>query len=185
MADTSFTKISDIIGRPSTGTEKKNEHKSSLGQDDFLKILITQMQNQDPTQPLKDTEFIAQMAQFTSVEQQAKMADELKLMRQSLGMSSSLIGKSVSWMGKTETGDPVMKSGLVDSIIIRAGSQYATVSGEEISLESITKIENQPEKDESTPEVEETTPEVEETTPEEKPEQQETQPEQVTEDKPI
>lgn len=178
MADTSFTKVSDVIGRPSTGAEKKKEPTSTMGKDDFLKILITQMQNQDPTQPLKDTEFIAQMAQFTSVEQQAQMADELKLMRQSLGMSSSLIGKMVSWMGKTESGDPVMKSGLVDSIIIRKGSQFATVQGDEVALESITKIENKPEKDESTPEVEVTNPE-------EKPKQQDIQPDSVPEEKQI
>ena len=75
-----------------TGTSSKTKDKdnNTLGKDDFLKILITQLQNQDPTQPLQDKEFIAQMAQFTSVEQLTNMSSEMKLMRQSLGFVSGL-----------------------------------------------------------------------------------------------
>jgi flagellar basal-body rod modification protein FlgD len=116
--------------------------KNKLGKDEFLKILITQLKNQDPMQPLQDKEFIAQMAQFTSVEQLTNMANELKFMRQSLGFASSLIGKNVTWSLKNDKGQEVANSGLVEAIKVRNGEQLAVINGQEISLDRISKITN-------------------------------------------
>lgn len=76
----------------------KGENKESLNQTDFLKLLTTQMQNQDPMKPMDNTEFIAQMAQFSSLQQ---MSDLNKTMAgqvdfNELSQASSLIGKQVS-----------------------------------------------------------------------------------------
>lgn len=133
--------VSDLIN---TGKNAKSKDKdnNTLGKDDFLKILITQLQNQDPTQPLQDKEFIAQMAQFTSVEQLTNMAGEMKLMRQSLGFVSGLIGKSITWTEIDSSGASVEKSGIVDSISFKDGNQFANVKGVEISLDKLKKIEN-------------------------------------------
>ncbi|MBP1961106.1 flagellar hook capping FlgD N-terminal domain-containing protein [Paenibacillus aceris] len=133
--------VSDIIN---TGKNAKTKEKdnNTLGKDDFLKILITQLQNQDPTQPLQDKEFIAQMAQFTSVEQLTNMAGEMKLMRQSLGFVSGLIGKSITWDETDSSGASVEKSGVVDSISFKDGNQFANVKGVEISLDKLKKIED-------------------------------------------
>ncbi|WP_254776788.1 flagellar hook capping FlgD N-terminal domain-containing protein [Paenibacillus sp. yr247] len=127
-------------------TKSKDKDNNTLGKDDFLKILITQLQNQDPTQPLQDKEFIAQMAQFTSVEQLTNMAGEMKLMRQSLGFVSGLIGKSITWTEIDSTGASVEKSGVVDSISFKDGNQFANVKGVEVSLDKLKKIENVGEK---------------------------------------
>lgn len=51
--------------------------RSELGQDAFLKLLVTQLQHQDPLNPLDDTEFIAQLAQFSSLEKLTEMAATL------------------------------------------------------------------------------------------------------------
>lgn len=61
-------------------TESMRSSSSDLGKDAFLKILITQLSNQDPLDPLKDKDFIAQMAQFSTLEQMTNMNKSIEEM---------------------------------------------------------------------------------------------------------
>ncbi|MEK4030191.1 MULTISPECIES: flagellar hook assembly protein FlgD [Bacillaceae] len=84
---------------------------SSLGKDEFLKILMTQLQNQDPLSPMEDKDFIAQMATFSSLEQMTNMAtsfDQFLQMQQASQMISynSFVGKEVTWHKLVESTDP-------------------------------------------------------------------------------
>jgi flagellar basal-body rod modification protein FlgD len=126
-------------GKANMNTQNVTEQNKTLDQNSFLKILITQLQNQDPSQPLQDREFIAQMAQFTSVEQLGKMASEMKLLRHSLGFSSSLIGKNVSW--EMFQGDQaVLQSGTVEAVTNKNGEQFVKVGNQEVPLDSVLKV---------------------------------------------
>jgi flagellar basal-body rod modification protein FlgD len=68
-----------------------------MGKDEFLKILITQLSHQDPTQPMQDKEFIAQMAQFSSLEQMTNVSSEISKVAALLakGQAVSLLGRMV------------------------------------------------------------------------------------------
>jgi len=86
---------------------------ASLGKDDFLKLLVAQMQNQDPMNPTDSTASIAQMAQFSSLEQMTNIATSMDALNKSmtnfsqqssLTQGAALIGKTVSGVdtdGKT------------------------------------------------------------------------------------
>lgn len=112
----------------------------TLGKDQFLSILVTQLRNQDPMQPMQDKDFIAQMAQFTSVEQLMNMATELSLLRQNIGSASSLIGKTIEWNQYDSSGNVVIEKGVVDSILSKEGILYASVGGAEVALDYVVSI---------------------------------------------
>lgn len=85
----------------------------SLGKDDFLKLLITQLSNQDPTDPMDNTEFIAQMAQFSSLEQMTNMNKSMENMNAMLSANSAIntIGKVV----EVDAGSSTM-TGVVEAV---------------------------------------------------------------------
>lgn len=116
---------------------------TELGKDQFLQILVTQLRNQDPMQPMQDKDFIAQMAQFSALEQTMNMATQLTALRQSAGLSAGLIGKTVGWVETTADGVTNM-SGVVDSIVRRDGIQYVRVGSQEIKIDDLLIISESP-----------------------------------------
>jgi flagellar basal-body rod modification protein FlgD len=66
--------------------------QTTLGQDAFLKLLLTQLQHQDPTQPMKDTEFIAQLAQFSSLEKLTEIDQSIKLLTTTIAGATAASG---------------------------------------------------------------------------------------------
>mgnify|MGYP001361132724 CR=1 FL=1 len=128
---------------------------NELGKDQFLQILITQLRNQDPLQPLQNHEFIAQMAQFSALEQTMNMAKELAALRQSAGFASGLIGKTVEWVEDTESGVE-KRSGIVEAIVRRDGIQYVKVGQSEVKIDDLLTISDgsQPGSEDAAPEGE-------------------------------
>ena len=84
----------------------------NLGKEDFLKILLTQLSHQDPTAPMEDKEFIAQMAQFSSLEQMTNMAADFARMARMLKVSeaSGSLGKAVEISLEDETVQGVVRA---------------------------------------------------------------------------
>ncbi|MDR2096485.1 MAG: flagellar hook assembly protein FlgD [Treponema sp.] len=114
----------------------KKEPNQSMGKDDFLKILITQLSYQDPTAPLEDKEFIAQLAQFSTLDQMTAMADDFSRLAQMLSGSqaAAALGKSVELM----EGDEVIQ-GTVKAVT-REGIPQIMVNGEYYQWDQVTKV---------------------------------------------
>jgi flagellar basal-body rod modification protein FlgD len=66
--------------KTAAGSAEKKNTQDPLGRDAFMNLLLTQLQHQDPTQPQADGEFLAQLAQFSSLEQLQHMNDKLDTM---------------------------------------------------------------------------------------------------------
>jgi len=99
----SVTNLINNASVPNTGTSK-----STLGKDDFLKLMISQLKNQDPLNPMDGTQYAAQLAQFSSLEQLTNLNDNVtqsmatnSLLTQSVNntMMATLIGKNVKLEG--------------------------------------------------------------------------------------
>ena len=83
---------------PSTDVAS-NSDVSSLGQDAFLKLLITQLRNQDPMSPMADQDFIAQLAQFSSLEQMQQLNSGFDALGKSAAATQAfaMIGKTIDY----------------------------------------------------------------------------------------
>jgi flagellar basal-body rod modification protein FlgD len=101
---------------------------ASLGKDDFLKILITQLTHQDPTQPLEDKEFVAQMAQFSTLEQIMSVGEEISKVTGLINRSQALalLGRTVKIVedGGTVTGAVTEVTGGDSPRILVNGNYY-------------------------------------------------------------
>jgi flagellar basal-body rod modification protein FlgD len=87
-----------------TGANQATKSKTAVDYQSFLKLLIAQMKNQDPTQPMDSTQYVAQLATFSQVEQSVQMNTKLDSILQSsaLSQADALIGHSItSADGKT------------------------------------------------------------------------------------
>src|SRR5690606_2954572 len=112
--------------------KSKESSEQTLGKDDFLKILVTQLKHQDPMQPMQDRDFIAQMAQFSSVEQIMNMSKEMGALRQALGITPDLIGKAIAWTETKADGSGIEDFvGVVEAITFKDGKQFAVVGMKE------------------------------------------------------
>lgn len=124
--------------------------KQQLEKDDFLKLLVTELQHQDPTNPMQDREFIAQMAQFSSMEQMLNMNKNLEGFVNKFDFQSTfgLLGKKVELVTESETADQEtgkerITNGIVESISKQGSQIFVVVNGESFPVSDIKTISNE------------------------------------------
>ena len=99
----------------------------ALGKDDFLKLLVGQLKNQDPMNPTSDTDFIGQMAQFSQLEQTTNMAtaNSEQIAQQTGARAVSLLGRNVTYPNASG----ISTTGVVEKVEWTGGKPTLTVGG--------------------------------------------------------
>lgn len=144
----------EVAGAGVSGTSSTlyDATSTSLAKDDFLKLLVTQLANQDPMSPMEDKEFMGQMAQFSSLEQLTNLGKTLETVSETQSRSATvaeataLIGKQVKIQVPTEEtdadGNTVYSSvsGQVEKVKLAGGWPTLVVNGTEYELADVLEV---------------------------------------------
>jgi len=112
---------------------------------DYMNLLITQLQNQNPLEPLDNNEMASQLAQFSQLQQLESMNESFTkvLATTELTYANSLIGKEVSFMLETETGAIDITSGIVEQVYNNVDGEIFLRVGEYMfGLENVITVKN-------------------------------------------
>ena len=124
-----------------TGPQSVKESVDIFSSEGFLKLLAAQISAQNPLEPLKDTEFVAQMAQFSQLEQTTKLSQNIEALTLSgqLAQGASLIGRTVTYQ-PADGSDPV--TGVVERLTLEAGgrSMALVVDGVSVDARLVTGV---------------------------------------------
>ena len=118
---------------------KIQSSKFSLKTEDFINMMITQLQNQDPTDPVKNQDLLAQMSQIGQLQSTTDLQSSLKslVLQNSLGAAGNLIGKMVQ--GQDDNGAPL--GGLVTSVRVQDSNVSLELdNGQTLKLANVTAI---------------------------------------------
>ncbi len=114
----------------STSTASTNP-KGELGKDAFLELLVAQLKHQNPLEPMSDTEFIGQMAQFTQIEELQNLRSTLEI-----AQAGSLLGRTVTALDSS--GETVR--GTVKAIRCEEGEAVLVLDSLEVKLSDVTEV---------------------------------------------
>jgi flagellar basal-body rod modification protein FlgD len=115
----------------------------ALKTEDFIKMMITQLQNQDPLEPAKNQELLAQMSQIGQLQSSTQLTVSLKglVLQNNLGAAGNLIGKAVR--GQDDRGEPL--GGVVNSVRVESDKVFLELdNGKSLELTRVTSIATAP-----------------------------------------
>ncbi len=122
-------------GSTKDNTSESTVGKGTLGKDAFLNLLVAQMKYQDPLNPSSDTEWISQMATFSSLEQMQNMNSTL-MNTQAL----NLVGSSVIMKTELSTGESTLVGGTVDYVVMQNGKAYLAINDSLYSIDDLDTV---------------------------------------------
>ena len=116
--------VTSTTGVQSQATKAEAPSKTEVDYQSFLKLLVAQMKNQDPTNPMDSTQYVAQLAAFSQVEQSVQINSKLDQMLQ-----SSALAQADSLIGRTVTSADGAVSGKVEEVRLISNGIVAVLEG--------------------------------------------------------
>ncbi|MDP1796531.1 MAG: flagellar hook capping FlgD N-terminal domain-containing protein [Planctomycetaceae bacterium] len=112
---------------------------SGLNSEDFMKLLIVQLQNQDPSNPMDSDQLLNQISQMRQLQASLELENSLKglTLSQQLSSATSFIGKNITAVTGSEK---KTVTGVVDSVLVKDNKTLLKVSGAEIPLADVTNV---------------------------------------------
>ncbi|MBM7623518.1 flagellar hook capping FlgD N-terminal domain-containing protein [Sporohalobacter salinus] len=134
--------ISDVVSTSNNvmnGSKAKIKSTNKMGKNEFLELMVTQLKNQDPLDPMDNKEFISQTAQFTSLEQMSNMNTNMEefLNMQKLTQVSGLVGKEVKALNE-DSGETI--TGEVEKVKMADSGPKLIINGNEYNMGSVNEI---------------------------------------------
>lgn len=124
-----------VIEQTKNSAVKDGKGKNQLGKDAFLQLLVTQMKYQDPLNPSTDTEYIAQLATFSQLEQMQNLGTLT-----TNSQAFSLVGKNVIVKTESEAGNINYISGRVDFVNVTGGKAQISINGKLYPVENLDSV---------------------------------------------
>jgi Flagellar hook capping protein len=118
------------------GSNSDRNPKKELGKDDFLNLLVAQLKYQDPMNPTDNSQFVAQLAQFSALEQMNNVSAGITSM-EALSMTGKYVTAVVT---DSKTGEQSSIEGTVDSVEMKNGEATLMVNGTEVKMEDVTNV---------------------------------------------
>ncbi len=112
--------------------------QNQLGKDDFLKLLVAQLQNQDPGNPMDNSQFMGQLAQFSALEQMTNVAASVDKLTAATSVSQAvgLIGHPITFV----RADGSTGGGVADGVSLQDGQVTIDVGGEGVTPDAVTSV---------------------------------------------
>ncbi len=129
-----------------------NQPLRDLDMGEFIKLMVTELQNQDPLNPMENSEILSQISQIREIEASERMTKTLDALRtsqdavllgQSLANAGGLIGKNVTGQSSTKTEDGVQVenvTGVVDRVTLEVGKPFLHIGDKKFGLDKILDV---------------------------------------------
>jgi flagellar basal-body rod modification protein FlgD len=123
---------------PNTAPPKNNDALRDLDMDEFLELMITELQNQDPLNPLENAEILQQISQIREIGATGRLTETLEavLLGQNLTSASSMIGKTVEALSD----DAKTVRGMVDKVTVTEGEPRLHIGDKAVRLKNVKEI---------------------------------------------